>query len=92
MATRTPPSSSCGSRRPPMSRLASALPSRTSCIPRAKASDARSGAVSLGLVRLELHDRPSQLLSQSVVYFAAYQVPFVIAGFQQVPQCASFPF
>ena len=39
-----------------------------------------------GLVRLELHDRTSQLLGQSVMDLAAYQVPFVIAGFQQVPQ------
>lgn len=39
-----------------------------------------------GLECLNLHNCTRQLLSKSIVDFAAYQMPCVIAGFQQVPQ------
>ena len=39
---------------------------------------------------LELHDRPGQLLGQPVVDFVGDELPFVIAGVQQVLEVAVF--
>ena len=39
---------------------------------------------------LELHDRPGQLLGQSVVDFVGDELPFVVAGLQQVFEGAMF--
>ena len=39
---------------------------------------------------LELHDRPGQLLGQPVVDFVGDELPFVVAGVQQVLEVAVF--
>ena len=39
-----------------------------------------------GFECIELHDRASQVLGKAIVDFAAYQMPFVVAGIQHVPQ------
>ena len=60
-----------------------------------------SGIVSLGrilgpcllemLIDIELHDRAGKVLGQAVVDFVGDQLPFVVAGLQQVPEGAMFP-
>ena len=67
--------------------LAGAWPCRAS-----KALAASFGFACLKMVvDLELHDRPGQLLGQSVVDVVGDQLPFVVAGLEHVLESSAFP-